>query len=198
MLNRRSIVSVMAVAAALCLGNAAQAAFTYSVTPASGDFTFGPGGSSTLTVAGAFAGVTSPTLAGTQIINLAQITQTSTRVAPPTDTAPDLLNSLTVTISNSGGSKIVGVNGSFEITRSDTLGAASVYHSVNIVPASFDLGGFTYTISNVTYAAPTIGAGANANGSLSAMITETPIPEPATLAVLAIGGMGLLARRRRA
>jgi len=36
------------------------------------------------------------------------------------------------------------------------------------------------------------------NDSYQDMLVETPIPEPTTMAILAVGAVGLLRRRRRA
>lgn len=88
-------------------------------------------------------------------------------------------------------------------------------NGVDQIPGSFVVGGFAgahNTISDsqtaVTVTAGTIidfSVGYGADGvyyndatQLSASVTFTPAPEPATLGLLTIGGLGFLARRRRA
>lgn len=190
----RSALSVLALVTTAALCQTAHAAFTYNVSPLTTSTNFGAG--SNLTLSAAFNGAISSPLAGTQIINLAQVTQTSTTVSPATDTAT-IPFSLITTITNAGGSAPITMTGTLNVLRSDTQGAISTFSLTSFLPTPLVLGGFNYTLSSPTYAAPTIGAGTTANGSLSVMITETAIPEPASLGVLAMGGVALLARRRR-
>jgi len=177
-------------------GQAANASFVYTVAPVSISTNFGAG--SNLTLSAYNGGITSPTLSGNQIINLAQITQTSITVPPATDLA-SIPISLAVTIANQngGGTSNFTVQGNFNVTRSDTQGAISTFNLTSILPPVLNLGSFQYTLSNITYAAPTIGGTSTGNGSLSVTITET-VPEPASLAVLGLGAAALIARRRRA
>lgn len=183
--------------AALSAVNEARASFTYSVAPINTITPFGAG--STMTVAAFNGGGVSGTLSGVQIINLAQITQSSTTVPPATDTSLGIPVNLTVTINNlnGGGSSNFVVSGNIVVTRSDTQGAASTFNLVSVLPPVLNLGGFLYTLSSPSYAAPTIQAGVSGNGSLSMLITETP--EPASVALMGIGTAALagLAIRRR-
>ncbi|MFO0952673.1 MAG: hypothetical protein U0835_16305 [Isosphaeraceae bacterium] len=106
--------------AMILAGAEARAAFTYSVTPVTTSTNFGAG--SNLTISAANGGVTSAVLSGTQIINLAQVTQTSTTVQPATDTAIIALPPLVITITNvgSGTSGNFTLSGQINVTRSDT------------------------------------------------------------------------------
>ena len=96
MIKMRSILAALVLVSAAAVSDA-RASFTYSVAPASTTYTFG---GSTLIVAAFNNGVASPVLAGNQSINAAQITQTSTTVAPATDTGSFGLPPLVITINN--------------------------------------------------------------------------------------------------
>jgi PEP-CTERM motif len=202
-LSRRFAVAIACMAVVLALAFPAQASFTYAVAPATTSTNFGAG--SNLTVTAYNGGATSAVLNGMQGINLAQINQSSTTVAP-TDTALSgiPLAPLVVTINNQngGGSGTFTVNGRIIVTRSDTGGAESTFTAGSITPASLILGSWTYTLSTPTYAAPTVGAGGNGNGSLSYLITESVVPEPASMALMGIGlvvvaGSGIRKMRSR-
>ena len=191
---KMKLAAVLALAAMTAV-NEAKAAFTYSVAPVNTVTAFGAG--SSMTVSAFNGGAPSGNLSGNQIINLAQITQTSTTVPPATDTSPGIPVLLTVTITNGGGSSAFTVSGNIVVTRSDTQGAASNFVLVSVLPPVINLGGLQYTLGSPSYAAPTISAGVSGNGSLSMLITETP--EPASIALMGIGTAALagLAIRRR-
>jgi hypothetical protein len=140
-------------------------------------------------------GAPSPTLAGTEDILLVHVTNTSTTVAPPTDTA-NVAGAVTVTINNlnGGGSGTFVVAGRIVVTRSDTLGAASTFTLTSILPSTLILGAFDYTLSNPVYIPPTIQAGQPGSGGISITVSETP--EPASMALMGLGvalvaGLGL-------
>jgi hypothetical protein len=154
---------------------AARASFTYSVSPVSLSTNFGAG--SNLTINAFNNGGPSPFLDGSQDVLLVHVTNTSTTVAPPTDTA-SVSGSVTVTINNlnGGGSGSFVVAGTIVVTRSDTLGAASTFTLTSILPPMLILGAFDYTLSNPVYIPPTIQAGQPGSGGIAITITETPEP----------------------
>ena len=197
MLTMRSMLAALALVSMASFSDA-QASFTYSVAPNSTVNTFG---GSSLTILAFNAGGNSAVLAGTQGINVAQISQTSTTVQPSTDTATISLPPLVVTINNQngGGSGTFTVNGMINVTRSDTTGAASTFTPGVISPLTLVLGSFSYTLSTPAYSQPTIGAGGNGNGSLGYTITEASVPEPTSFALAGVGFavVGALAWRRR-
>jgi len=193
----RLALSALALAAVLGFaGQSASAAFTYSLSPTSINVGFS---NSSLSIAAYNGGITSPTLSGTQIINLAQITQTSATVPPATDSAIiPFTFSININNLNGGGSAPFTLTGNINVTRSDTQGAISTFSLTSILPPVITLDSRQYSISSFSYAAPTIQAGLSGSGALSAVITETVIPEPASLMVLGLGATALMARRRRA
>ena len=84
MKKMRRLLAGAAVALA-CWAGDARANFNYSVAPVTTSTNFGSG--SNLTVTGFNNGAASAGLVGTQTINLAQVTQTSTTAALATDSA---------------------------------------------------------------------------------------------------------------
>jgi hypothetical protein len=202
----RTFFATMALISSCVVGDA-RAAFTYSVAPVTTSTNFGSG--SNLTVTAFNNGATSGVMTGSSGINVGQITQTSTTVAPATDTANIPLAPLIITINNQngGGSGAFTVNGTFVVTRSDSSGAFSTFTPGSIAPPTLVLGNFSYTLGLPSYSPPTIGAGGNGNGSLGYFITEadvptvTAVPEPTSLAMavgpLALLGIAALRRARR-
>jgi len=193
MFRGKALFAALSVALLLAASDA-RASFTYSDTSVPTTLTFGPSNTSTYTVTPA---ALSATLAGTQIINIAQMSQTSTQTSPPnpTDTTSFTLT-LTTTINNQngGGSGTITLIGTINITRSDTTGAFSTFALTSILPSSLTLGNFVYTLSSPAYIAPTIGV-TNSNGGLSVAITETQIggvPEPASVVMLGSGLVGVI------
>jgi hypothetical protein len=199
----KSIVTALSIALLLAASDA-RASFTYSVTATPLTQPFGT--SSVYTITPSFPPpATSTPLSGTQLINLVQTSQTTgTVIGTDTTTIPV---SITTTINNlnGGGSGNIVVAGNINVTRSDVFGAISSFTLTSILPASITLDGFTYALSAPTYTAPTVQGGANSNGGISIMISETAnaVPEPASMvmlgtSILAIGGISALRRRRQA
>jgi hypothetical protein len=206
MIKPRSFFAVLSVALLLAAGDA-RAAFTYATTATTTPTPPATGTAGTVTFGQSTYAVNPqsqapvPPFTGSQIINIAQPVQTSTRTVG-TDTTSFTTN-LAVTITNvpSGLSNTINVTGRIDVTRSDTTGAISSFTLTSILPTSITLDGFTYSLSNPTYAAPTIGT-TSSNGAISITITETVVPEPASLvmmgtSVLALGGLSVLRRRRQ-
>jgi PEP-CTERM motif len=194
----RTLLAAAAVLATWAVDDA-RASFTYSVAPVTTSTNFGAG--SNLTVTAFNNGATSGVLSGTQNINVAQITQTSTTAPPATDTASIPLAPLVITINNQngGGSGAFTVNGGINVTRSDTGGAASIFTPGLITPSSLTLDGFIYTLSTASYSPPTIQSGLSGNGSLGYTVTETAVPEPTSFALAGMGfaALGACVYRRR-
>ena len=199
MIKLRTVLAAAAVLAAGAVGDA-RAGYTYMVAPVTTSTNFGTG--SNLTVTAFNNGAVSGILSGDQTLNLAQITQTSTTVSPSTDTGSIPLAPLLVTINNvnGGGSGAFTINGTFNITRSDTTGASSTFIPGSISPVSLSLDGFVYTLSSPTYSPPTIQSGVSGNGSLGISITErAAVPEPTSIVLAGMGfaTLGVIAYRRR-
>jgi len=196
MMKMRTVLATLVLVSAYAAGEA-RASFTYSVAPATTSYNFG---GSTLTVGAFNGGAVSPLLSGTQGINVAQISQSSTTAPPATDAGSFALPPLVVTINNQngGGTGTFTVNGTIVVTRSDTAGAASTFTPGSITPATLTLGIYLYTLSAPSYSQPTIGSGGNGNGALGYTLTETQIiPEPSSMLLGLLGLPALVVFRRR-
>jgi hypothetical protein len=176
----------------------ARAGYTFSttITPTSQAI----GTQSTIGFQGA-TGPAGPTLSGAQDISLAGVIDTTTQSPATTDTG-SVPFSITITITQGGsdpaGTGMLTLTGTLTFTRSDTGGEISS----EIVPSgsvSTTIQGVTYSISesSLVYTQPTVnqGFGTNGAGGISALVTV--VPEPSSLAALAVGGLLLVAPRLR-
>jgi hypothetical protein len=176
-------------------------AYVTSIVPTSQAF-----GSTSVVSFGAVMGGTPPGagLTGTQNIALAAVTDSTSTTAPPTDHG---VVGYTITIHLSAPASsyptVAGtltVVGSLDFIRSDSGGEVS-FNSVNTGASTLTrtIGGETYTLTAFSYSAPTVNAvpGTPGAGSIGATISVTAVPEPASVAMLGVGGLLLVAPRLR-
>jgi hypothetical protein len=104
----------------------------------------------------------------------------------------------TVTITDPTGSGTITWGGTITFTRSDSSGETSTF-TLSTAPNSLTLDGSTYTIGNLVYAQPTVNAQSEGAGRISGLVTVTAAPEPASIAMLGLGlvGVGGVSLRRR-
>jgi hypothetical protein len=181
----------------LLLAGQARADFSYSTAVVPTSQTFGTG--STVS----FGSVTKTGLNGSQGISIAQVSDASTTTPPATDTTtpPGIAVQDTITISQTTptvGTGTLVINGFIRFTRSDTGGQLSSF-VFNPAAASNKLSviidGFTYAIDPATlaYSQPTV----NVPNTGAISIDLNVVPEPASLALLGMGGLLLAAPRLR-
>jgi hypothetical protein len=185
----------------LLAGGTSQASFTYTTAQAPSSVT---SGGSTVTLTGVTSG--SPQN-GSTIINAVNAALTTTTAPPATDVFSLTFND-TVAIQTVGdGTVTLLVNQTLQFFRSDTGGEVST-DTLNVGASTLTASdaGFTYTISGIQYAGPTVDNTGAGNGNISYIITETPrtsVPEPASVGMMALGlglagFVGVRRSRRRA
>ena len=146
------------------------ASFTYTTLPTPQATV---SGGSTVTVNG-FTQTTVLTTPG--IITIAKVADTSVTAPPATDNFTINL-SIPVNLTNipppgAAGSGTITVTGTLTFYRSDAGGELSLF-SPSSPSFSATIGGVTYTLSNLNYAAPTVNVG---TGALSGLLTAIAAP----------------------
>ena len=169
-----------AFAAALFLvGARSDASFSYSTAQAPTGLTTN---GSTLTLKGVTGG---PGLSGQTNISAVDVAVTSTNPIGTPNTGFSLTFTDTVTITpSSDGPVVLAANETLNFTRSDVGGSLSTLTVNSVLPVSGSNSAFRYEISATLYAQPTVGGGV---GHISYTITETAVPEPASLGMVALG-----------
>jgi hypothetical protein len=205
MLQKRFLtLAALAVASILAAGSHVQAApgdFTYTSTavdpithtPLSPPTVTSTSGETTVTLLGSTGGGTTPT----QIVfGNSSITSTAPVTAPDSFSL-DYAYEVAITDTTSGLTGSVFLQGTLSGKAAST---ASLVFNTYTAPLSgtVTLGNQVYTVTDFAFTPPSV-AGA-LPGSFSAFVTSTTVPEPTSVVLLGLGGVGALGllRRRKA
>jgi len=177
--------AVLLAASLLLVGGNSEASFTYTTAEAPMGIT---SGGTTLTL----TGVSSATpQSGNTIINAVNVAISTTTAPPATDVFSLTFTDTVAITSSTGGPVTLRVNQTLAFDRADTEGERSM-DTLNVGASMLTAsnGFFTYTISAIQYAGPTIDNTGAGQGNISYIITETPtttVPEPASVGMVALG-----------
>jgi hypothetical protein len=192
-MNRFIGFTAIGLVAAVATTSRADYAYTTAIVPPSQAF-------GATSVAGFFAS-SGTNLVGNQNIALAVVTDTTATPVQTTDMG--IVNykitlNLIQTAPDTPGMGSIVLTGFLTFTRSDTKGELST-NTVTNITGPLTIGNQTYALSGISYAAPTVNAppGSNSAGTIGGYLTVTPVPEPASVAMLGVGGLLLVAPRLR-
>jgi hypothetical protein len=199
----RRLFAMAALAGSLMLAtSSAQAAFTYTSTPGPTPVVFG---GSTVT----FTGVTKTGQSAPTFINIADVADNTITPDPSPNTTPTDTTTINLSIpilfTNTAPSPGVGASGTITLTgqlqfvRSDSGGEVSFLNSPAFTNNGANIGGVVYTLSNVSYSAPTVNS-ATGDGNITVLVSTTipsGIPEPSSVILLGSGLAGLVGFRLR-
>ncbi len=197
-LNRLASLAAVAVALATC--STVRADYDYTVAPGPGFQTVSDGGRLNAGPSVSGVGLTSSDVV------LANPTFTTTSTTPQA-VSFNFVYDLAIYSPSTGGSN-TGTPATFRITGTIAGTASTTSSNLRVTsyqvnaPASRPLNGETFTVSLISGAGTTPGAtapqiGVNGAGSLLVHIQETAVPEPASIALLGLGGLGALTLFRR-
>lgn len=187
---KRSLLVLPAACLFFLTGSQAFASFTYSVTPDSPVLTFG---GSTVTITGV-SSVTPQTTPTDGVIW--RVADTSTTSPASTDTANLALSEeVAITDQQSATIGTIDVTGTLQFLRSDSGGEVSFF-TPSSSSFSTTIGDTLYTLTNFSYTGPTINGASTATSAEFDSSLIATAPEPAALALMGLGLLGIATARR--